>query len=339
MRPPERIIVFQTAFIGDVVLTLPMVQEAARVFPGVHITFVAIPAAAEALRGHPCIAEIIRYDKRGTEKGIGGALSLARRLRTGRYDVALVPHRSFRSALIVRAAGIPRRVGFSTSAGWWLFTDIVPYDPSVHETVRDADLLGPLGATGRDPGPPVVYPSDDDRRAVDRLLTNGADASALVALAPGSVWATKRWPEGSYAQLAAELEAAGVSVILVGGEKDRELCERINARLRRGRVAAGRLTLLQSAELMRRCRVLVSNDSAPVHLASAVGVPVVAIFGATSPAFGFAPRGPHDEVVEVRGLACRPCAIHGGDRCPIKTFVCMNQISPTQVMERVRRFL
>jgi heptosyltransferase-2 len=219
-------------------------------------------------------------------------------------------------------------------------TDVVPYDPTVHETVRNADLLRPLGQTDREPGAPILYPSEEDRRVVDGFLAGAARGDRpLVAIAPGSVWATKRWPEPSYARLAADLEQKGASVVLLGGEADRELCERIHAGLRRGLLAAGRLSLLQSAELLRRCRVLVSNDSAPVHLASGVGVPVVAIFGATSPAFGFAPRGPKDTVVEINGLSCRPCAIHGGDRCPIKTFECMVKIHPPTVLDRVLRFL
>ena len=119
----------------------------------------------------------------------------------------------------------------------------------------------------------------------------------------------------------------------------RRATERVNSVLRRGLVAAGRLTLLQSAELLRRCRVVVSNDSAPVHLAGGVGAPVIAIFGATSPAFGFAPRGPRDVVVETHGLPCRPCAIHGGDRCPERHFACMEKIHPFQVLEQVRQFL
>jgi heptosyltransferase II len=345
MTSSPRILVFQTAFIGDVVLTLPTVQTAVKLFPGARITFVAIPAAAELLRNHPAIAEIVPYDKRGSARGIRGALALARRLREGNYDVALVPHRSMRSALIVWWSRIPRRIGFSTSAGRVLFTDVIPYDPSVHEMLRNADLLGPLGMAWRDPGMPAVYPSQEDRRAVDALLgghSGSGDAEGspvLVAIAPGSVWATKRWPESSFAALALELESAGATVVLVGGEADRELCERICSVLRRGLVAAGRLTLLQSAELLRRCRVVVSNDSAPVHLAAGVGAPVVAIFGATSTAFGFAPRGPRDVVVETHGLPCRPCAIHGGHRCPEKHFACMEKIHPFQVLEQVRQFL
>jgi heptosyltransferase-2 len=127
----------------------------------------------------------------------------------------------------------------------------------------------------------------------------------------------------------------------VGGQSDVEICRRIEAHSNPDRVwsFAGELSLLESAELIRRCAVLISNDSAPMHLGVAVRTPVIAIFGATVPEFGFAPHGTHDEIVEVSGLACRPCGIHGGRRCPIGTFDCMLNITPDDVLSQVHRIL
>lgn len=343
MNPPRRVVVIHTAFIGDVVLALPMVQQIATAFPGVHLTFVAIPAAAGLLRNHPAVAEILAYDKRGTERGMSGVMALAARLRAGRYDTAVVPHRSLRSALLAWWGRIPQRIGFSTSSGRFLFTDVVRYDPAAHETRRNADLLVPLGIAPIVQELPRLYPGTGEMQRVNLLLDEiraddpGVNERRLVALAPGSVWATKRWPAASYAALARQIEQNGGSVIVVGGEADRELCASIlaEAGVHAARQCAGRLTLLESAELIRRCRVIVSNDSAPAHLATAVGTPVVAIFGATVPRFGFGPQGPADVVVETTGLSCRPCGIHGGDRCPIKTFVCMERIMPERVFREV----
>ncbi|MBM2841153.1 MAG: hypothetical protein HW412_1681, partial [Bacteroidetes bacterium] len=126
-----------------------------------------------------------------------------------------------------------------------------------------------------------------------------------------------------------------------GGKEDAALCEEIGNAISPVNVlnAAGELSLLQSAELIRQCILLVSNDSAPMHLAVGVRTPVVAIFGATVPRFGFAPRGKRDIVAEINDLLCRPCSIHGGDRCPIKTFVCMNDLSPQLVHAKVQTVL
>ena len=127
-----KILVFQTAFIGDVILTLPLVQVLHRQMPDVMIDVVAIPATAGLLQNHPAINRVIVYDKRGADRGARGAISLVRRLGALHYDAALIPHRSLRSGLICFGAGIHRRIGFSTSAAPWLLTDVVPYRKEKH---------------------------------------------------------------------------------------------------------------------------------------------------------------------------------------------------------------
>ena len=339
MSAPRRILIFQTAFLGDIVLTLPLAQVLKQECPECSISFVVIPAAASVLEGHPAVHEVIVYDKKKTQRGPAAAYRLSRALRDREFDVALVPHRSLRSALIVAAARIPRRIGFDTSAGRALLTDRVTYRRDAHEIDRDLALLDPLGFhTSSGDILPALHPLPRDREAVDALLhahherVAGFDAGMMVALAPGSVWKTKRWPEEKFFTLARSLQEAGLDLALVGGPEDRVLCGRIAGGLRRVPLnAAGELSPLQSAELIRRCRVLVSNDSAPAHLAMGVGTPVVAMFGATVPAFGFGPRGPLDRVIETMGLSCRPCSIHGGQRCPIETFDCMERITPDTV--------
>jgi heptosyltransferase-2 len=340
---PSRILVFQTAFLGDVILTLPLAQAIRERAPAARVSFVAIPAAHSVLAGHPAVAEVILYDKKGSQRGIAAAGSLVRALRARRFDLALVPHRSIRSALIVTAARIPRRIGFDTSAGHMLFTDRVRYRSDAHEIDRNLSLLEPLGF-----GPPagaalpLLAPLDRDRDAVDALLhrhrvrVGGGEAGGVIAIAPGSVWTTKRWPEEKFSALARLVSASGFRIAMIGGPEDRTLCARVGQGISPEPLnAAGELTPIQSAELIRRCRVLVSNDSAPAHLALGVRTPVVSIYGATAPSFGFAPRGPRDRVVETAGLTCRPCSIHGGDRCPVGTFECMERISPQTVHDAV----
>jgi heptosyltransferase-2 len=339
----RRFLVVQTAFIGDVVLTLPLVQQLHASFPGAQVTFVAIPAAAEVLRNHPAIHEIIPYDKRGGDAGIAGIVRLARRLRNGAPDVAIVPHRSLRSAILTRLAAVPRRIGFSTSAAPWLFTDNVAYEKNAHEIDRNLSLLKPLGIKAPDGLLPDLYPGDGDKESIKTTLLTSSFLPALhrktlIALAPGSVWNTKRWPGEHFIALGRLLIREGISLVLIGGREDAGLCADIAETLGRENAlnTAGQTTLLQSAELLRQCVLLVSNDSAPMHLAVGVRTPVVAIFGATVPGFGFAPRGKHDVIIGLDGLACRPCSIHGGRQCPIRTFVCMNDLSPEVVFARVR---
>lgn len=339
----NRIVVIQTAFAGDLILTLPLIQILKRENPSALIDVVVIPRTAELLMNHPAINKVIVYDKRGGDSGFIGLLRQSKILRKNNYDLAIVPHRSLRSAALVRFARIKRRIGFDKSTGRWLFTELVHYEPFSHEISRNLSLLAKLGFSVDKKEYPRLYPSFHDRKKVGHLLTeNGIQhIGQLVAVAPGSVWNTKRWLEEGYAALIEKLTAKGFHVILIGGNEDIDLCKQINLAVPSKHVysAAGKLSFLQSAELINRCKVLISNDSAPMHIAVAVKTPVVAIFGATAPEYGFAPCGDDDVVVEITDLSCRPCSIHGTDKCPTGTFDCMKRITADDVLQKVMTLL
>ena len=339
MKDPKNIVVFQTAFLGDVILTLPLIQVLKRNFPLASIDVVTTPVASSLVANHPSIARIIPYDKRNTQKGMKGVISFARDLRQRRYDVAVVPHRSLRTAAVLALAGIPQRIGFSNASGRFVYNHIVQYVKTKHEIERNYALLSPLGIRVTQKELPSLHPSLDDINHVNKFLFEREilNQRTMVAIAPGSVWNTKRWLVERYAQLALLLANEGKEVLIVGGNADTELGRAIIETTKHKQVhdATGRLSLLQSADLIGRCNVLVSNDSAPLHMAVAMRTPVVAIFGATVPEFGFAPYGKDDVVVETKGLSCRPCAIHGGDMCPIGTFDCMKKIEAEMVLKKV----
>jgi heptosyltransferase-2 len=290
---------------------------------------------------------VIVYDKNGADEGVAGFRRQVGILQERAYDLAVVPHRSLRSAALARMAKIPRRIGFDRSSGRWLFTDIVRYDPNAHEIERNIRLLTPLAISVTGKVLPSLFPSDADRAAVAGVLGPsalvGASAGArnFVAMAPGSVWNTKRWPAERFGEVARRLGESGIPVVVVGGEADRALGESIAAGAGTANVvsAAGKLTLLQSAALIGMSRLLVTNDTAPMHIAVAMRTPVLAIFGATVPSFGFAPYGAHDVILETNGLKCRPCSVHGGDTCPIGTFECMLNISAEAVVGKVMQLL
>lgn len=339
MRKIENILVVQTAFIGDVILTLPLVQVLKEYFAFSNIDVVVVPRAAELLANHPAIGETIVYDKRGADAGWKGFKRLLQVIRSKKYDLALLPHRSLRSGLLAFLAGIPLRIGFSKSVARPFYSKSVKLEKGLHEIERNLSLLGGIGIEHHQKVLPDLYPSEQAKKKVDRLLADFglSDAHNLIGIAPGTVWNTKRWLEEGFAVLIKQLSENGWKSVLLGGKGDEALCSEILALSgdTHAHSLAGKLSLLESAELLRRCRSLVSNDSAPMHLAVAMRTPVVAIFGATVPAFGFAPYGEHDVVVETRGLSCRPCSNHGGEKCPIKTFECMKQITPEKVFMRL----
>ncbi len=328
-------LVFQTSFLGDTVLTTPLLAAVATRGP---VDAVVTPLGATILRGNPTVRELIVYDKRGRDAGVLGLRRLARRLRTGAYDAAYLAQGSLRSAVLARAARIARRVGFDTSAGRALYTERVRYRRDAHH----AERLWRLAAGDAAPAPPLeairphLYPGDEERAAVDALLEELRGSEPLVAVAPGSIWGTKRWPH--VAAMVSLLDEA--RFVVIGSDEDSTLAEMVAAAAP-GRVldATGRLTLLGSAELIRRCAVLVANDSAPTHLASGVDTPTITLFGPTVPAFGFGPLAPRSEALGVDGLACRPCHPHGPRECPLGHFSCMRTLEPSRVAAKVRNLL
>ncbi|MGH7644219.1 MAG: lipopolysaccharide heptosyltransferase II [Gemmatimonadales bacterium] len=328
---PPSALVIQTAFLGDVVLTTPLLQALAERHGPVDI--VATPQAAALLETHPAVRQAIAYDKGGRDRGLGGLLVLARRLRAARYDVAYLPHRSLRTAVLAALARIPRRVGFHD--GWpLLYTETRRRPEGGHEIDR---ILALAEVAPHHQTRPTLGITASDQAAAVRLLGAAGVGTPFVALAPGSIWATKRW--AYYPELANALARRGVPVAVVGGPEDASLGEAIVAGVRRNGSAAanacGRLALRESAALIARAAVLVTNDSAPTHLGAAVETPTVAIFGPTVPAFGFAPRGPHDQAIGLDGLECRPCHHHGPPTCPLGHHLCMQALRVEDVMRAI----
>ena len=322
-------LVIQTAFLGDVVLTTPLLEAlAARHGP---VDVVTTPAAAPLIETHPAVRRVIPYDKKGRDRGLGGLYRLARALRAERYECAYLPHRSLRTALAAWLARIPQRVGFDD--GWRsLYTDVRGRPKHGHEIDRVLALAGVAMHRAR----PTLHVTLADRAATEGFLREHGIRERFVALAPGSIWGSKRWPY--YRELAERL-AGRVEILLVGGPEDAGLAAEITAAVARsgGRAVSGcgRLTVRQAAEAIRRAAVLVTNDSAPLHLAQAVDTPTVAIFGSTVPSFGFGPRGPRDQVVEVDGLPCRPCSAHGPPSCPLGHHLCMKSLSVQDVLHAI----
>jgi heptosyltransferase-2 len=344
--PPQASLVVQTSFLGDVVLTTPLLETLARRGP---VDVVVRPDAAALLRGHPAVRTLVVYDKRGADRGVGGVLRVARRLRAlpgpdgasgwrAPDRVAYMAQGSPRSAALALAAGCGTRVGFDTSRqARPLYTRVVQYDPSRHHAARLWSLAAATEDATGEPPAPSLFPGPEERAAADAAL--GALAGGgFVALAPGSVWATKRWP--GYPALAAAL-AESRPIVVVGGPGDGELAREIVAACPPGRAldATGRLPLLASAALIGRAALLVTNDSAPQHLASAMGTPALTIFGPTVPEFGFGPLAPGSRTAGVSDLACRPCDPHGPARCPLGHWRCMREQGPEAVAAIARSML
>ena len=334
-RKPALLVV-QTSFLGDVVLTTPLISALRQQVRPRRLAVLVRPEAAPLLAGHPDVDEVLVDDKRGRDRGAFGLLRVARRLRSAHFDVAVSPHRSLRTALLLTAARIPRRVGFRESRGAALYHVRLPRDRRRHDVERNLALMAPFGGPPAIPYLHLAVSSEAAARA-DALLPAGN--GPLIGLAPGSVWATKRWTPAGYAAVAARFVREGARCLLLGGPDDVGLAEEIRSQAGEGvTLLAGRTDLATLVAVIDRLALLIANDSAPMHVACARSVPVVAVFCATTPALGYGPWGQRAAVVEA-DLACRPCGRHGGRRCPRRTEDCMRLVSPERVLAAAREVL
>jgi heptosyltransferase II len=339
----EKVLVVQTSFLGDTVLTLPLLSEIKRRFPSSQLSLLCTPLGQALLTGHPAVDETIVDDKRSADRGWLGLWRKAKLLRKKGFTMALCPHKSFRSGLLLFLAKIPYRVGFAQSKSSFLFHVRVNRNTGRHDVERTLSILEGLGIRTEECERGLDLPTTAETRqeVAQRLRSLGVDTSRLlVGLHPGSVWATKRWSAEGFARLIGMLkERYPCEILLFGGPEDAQVIAQVQ-NLCGGRAVSlvERIALPELPAALGLCKVLVTNDSGPMHIAVARAVPVVAIFCATTPALGFYPYSSKAIVLE-KDLPCRPCSSHGGRRCPLGTEDCIRLIGPEQVFQAVERLL
>ncbi|MDR1834494.1 MAG: glycosyltransferase family 9 protein [Fusobacteriaceae bacterium] len=323
--------IIHTAFIGDIVLSTPLISKVKEAWPDSGITYLTTKVAAPVLQNNPALEEILVYDKKGADKGIRGFWRLVRTLREKRYDLALIPHRYLRSALLEWLTRIPQRVGYDLWPVRFFYTSVVPYRKNVHEVVR---LLGFAPETGRKKYPVSLFPGIEACKKAEVLLGN-LNGKKLILVAPGSRWFTKRWPLPYFGELLDRLrERKDTVVAVIGGREELSMALPAGGEILDLR---GKTTLPELTAVISKAHVLVTNDSSPVHIASAFPyVQIHVFFGPTIKEQGFAPRSENAVIYEVDGLSCRPCGLHGGTRCKAGHFRCMKDIRPENVLRNLR---
>lgn len=330
MSPPTKILLVRYSALGDVVLATSVLEPLLARFPGAQVEWVTDALYAPLLEGLPGVSAVHRLDRGGAAP----ALALRDRLR-GRFDLAIDLQHKVRSAIVCSAAA-PRRLTFHRRSAGGALRALVGADrPLVraHATQLYAEALAPLGVGG--PGRLQINLSRTARALASDALR--AAPGPLVAIAPGARWATKRWPAERFAAVADALAAAGARIVLAGGPGDREAFRAVRAHLR-APVAAdlSPLPVDALAAALARVQLLVAGDSGPVHLASAVGTPALAIFGPTSPVrWGPPPPG---RAISL-GLACAPCSNHGGEFCPEGHHRCLADLGAEAVIAAARALL
>lgn len=320
-----KILLIQTSFLGDTVLSTPVIAALAQLFPGAEITLLTTPGGAELLARDPLISCRIVFDKNGKDSGLVGLIRMLRVIRAGRFDRVYTLHKSIRTALLVGLSGIPIRIGFREARGRLAYTRTVPRAHLQHDVLRNLAILSEDAHGHRLEEELRVYPPAASE--ITPTLLGITRLKESVVLFPGSVWHTKQWHWERFREFAQSLLTDGIPVVVAGGRAEVEVCERVSSGLAVINVCG--LTSLSELEwLISEARAVVCNDSLALHLASAFKKPTVAIFCATIPEFGFGPwRNERARVLQRHNLSCRPCSRHGTVACPIKTEACMREVS------------
>jgi heptosyltransferase-2 len=333
---PRCILVIRLSSLGDIVLATAVLPGLKTRFPGSAVTMVVKAQYADVVSSHPLLADVALLDPDGMHRGLRGLVGFARTLARKRPDLVIDLQANLRSYLLCALLRPPRLVRWDKEAlrrrwlvGWTRLTGRRPgisLKPVVERYLGCLETLDVRKPSGRT----RVYPSERHCASAETWLQADKETPgrALVALCPGAKRETKRWPAERFARLGDRLvEECGVRILLVGSPQEASLAERVQSMMDAPVIqAAGRTSIGELAALLERCQALVTNDTGPMHLAGAVGTPVVAFFGPTVPELGFVPQGPRDIVLQ-RDVPCRPCSLHGSRACPQEHFNCLNLIS------------
>ncbi|MDY0152348.1 MAG: lipopolysaccharide heptosyltransferase II [Candidatus Cloacimonas sp.] len=332
----KRILIVQTAFIGDVILITPLIRAVRQLYPQAIIDVMVVPAAAKLLENNPYINEVLAYPKR--KNALVTMLQMLKLLRKKHYDLAISPHSSGRTHILLFLSCIPLRLGFDRGPAPLLLTAKIKHPNNIHKINKNLALLKMLSPRNFEMQS-ELFPSAQDTAKANELCLGLSDLP-LIAIAPGSIWATKCWHIDSYKQLCLQLISRGMAIVLIGGEADKAKCNELQqAALQQNPKApvlnlAGSTNLLESAAVIAKCRLMICNDSGALHIANAMQTDVFAFFGPTVPAIGYYPYRYGDRVFQVE-LNCRPCGSHGANKCPLGHHKCMNCISADIIMKAI----
>ena len=364
----DRILLIKPSAVGDVTHTLPVLAKLRQRYPSARIDWMLTPGIAELVRHHPALSNVVLFARHEYGRSwrswssLRGLIEMVSELRGARYDLVIDLHGQFRSAFFSLATGAPTRIGFdrprhpvrragrelprevyahawtgARELSWLAYTHRIRI-PTLDSHAIDRYLwLGEM--LGLAPGPPdltIPIPPEADA-AIERLLRQYEMAHRRIALlTPGTIWETKHWPAQSFAQVANHLLASGWGVVLAGSSNDRAICTKVAAAAPGVADLSGRTSVSELAALIQRSGLCVTNDSGPMHLAAALGTPLVSIFGPTDPIW-IGPYGRADSVVRVE-LPCSPCYLRRLRDCP-HDHACMKGVTPGMVIERIETLL
>jgi len=322
----KQFLIIQTAFLGDVILATPLIEEYHRIYPTASIDVLVRKGNEGILKDHPLIRTVFTLDKK--QKKTHELARLIKHFKTVKYDEIINLHRYLSSGLITLFSGAKSTVGFDKNPVSIFYSRKIKHslNEGLHEVERNLKCIAHHGATKK--VAPKIYPSNSDFTKIEHL-----SKESYYCIAPASVWFTKQLPTEKWIELIGLLPSNN-SIYLLGGPADAQLCEDIRQQSSNPNVTnlAGTLSYLESAALMKNAQRNFVNDSGPLHISSSMDAKVTAFFCSTTPNFGFGPLSNDAIVVEsIEELPCKPCGIHGYKTCPKGHFKCGNTIQFNQI--------
>lgn len=328
----QKILLIQTAFIGDVILGTAVIEKIHQYYPEAKIDFLVRKGNEGLLENHPLLNEVLVWDKQEQKKK--NMFRMIRRIRQTRYDYVVNMQRFFATGLMTAFSRAPQRIGFKKNPLAFLFSKKIAYDygDNIHEVDRVLDLVAHF--TDNQRNRPRLYPS---QAQFDKVAPYKQHTPYL-CMAPTSVWFTKQFLQTRWIELLQAIEQkydTPPQVFLLGAPGDKAACEQIITQSNYPKIQnlAGELSLLESAALMKDAQMNYVNDSAPMHLASSQNAPVCTIYCSTTPYFGYGPLSENSTIIQVKDLDCRPCGLHGHKECPKGHFDCANKIEMRELLE------
>lgn len=347
IRTQSSQLVIQTAFLGDLILSIPLFKQIKSKYPDDRLILVCKTGLGDYFLKEKIVDQVfeIKKNDRGSyQKTIADLNQL-------NVDNLFCVHRSVRSQLFSFQIKAKRKIAFKSFLGRFIFNDLVDFKKTWPEALRQLYIL----TTTDDQMASVLnqqdwaYLNKPDAgghllpipAALQGQLNLASDYvfSKKIAIFPGSVWATKKWTEEGFAKTANHFNDQGYQVFLMGGPDEKELCLKIQTQTPRSQVLAGSLSIADSVKFIQTCALVIANDSAPTHMAACQGIPVVSIFGPTVLEMGFRPWSSNAVIVENNNLDCRPCGKHGHQQCPLGHHHCMKQIAANTVIDAGLRLI
>lgn len=338
LENPLKILFIQTAFLGDAILSLPALEKLKTKFPNSILSVLCIPVTEEVFANSPFVDETIVFDKKNHHKSFFSLIKFAKKIKNKKFDKIYSAHRSFRTSLLVLLSEVSETIGFSNSSFSFVYKTTVEYNLEHHEVRRNLDLVSYPDKVEEWRILPKVRIHQNAQKRLSEILIEFKDKKKIV-IAPGSVWFTKKYPADKYKKIIEHLMEMGYQIFLVGSKSDNELCESIRNNQSNIINFAGEFSFIETVELLTKCNLLISNDSAPTHMGMCADVPVLTIYCSTVPEFGFYPYNKFSDYISLNDIECKPCGIHGHKDCPLGHFKCANNLNEELILAKTLEML